>query len=36
MPSIPSSSLSPEQYLRKALKSLIQAYKGLEGEEKEE
>jgi hypothetical protein len=36
IPSIPPSSLSPEQHLREALKSLIQAYKGLEGEEKEE
>jgi hypothetical protein len=33
MPSIPPSSLSLEEYLYKALKSLIQAYRGLEGEE---
>jgi len=36
IPSVPSSSLSLEQHLREALKSLIYAYKGLEGEEKEE
>jgi len=33
MPSIPSSSLTPEEHLYEALRSLIQAYKGLEGEE---
>jgi len=34
-PSIPSYSLSPEQYLSKALESLIEAYKGIQDEEKE-
>ena len=36
MPSIPPSSLSPEEHLCEALRSLIQAYRGLEGEEQEE
>ena len=35
MPSIPSYSLSPEQYLGKALENLIEAYKGIQDEEKE-
>ena len=34
-PSIPSYSLSLEQYLSAALKTLIKAYKGIEDEEKE-
>ena len=33
MPSIPSSSRSPEEYLQEALESLVQAFKGLEEEE---
>ena len=33
IPSIPPSSLSPEEHLCEALRSLIQAYKGLEEEE---
>ena len=33
MPSIPPSSLSLEEYLYKALRNLVQAYRGLEGEE---
>ena len=36
IPSISFPPLSPEQYLQKALKSLTQAYKGLEEEEKKE
>jgi methionyl-tRNA synthetase len=36
MPSIPPSSLSPKEHLCEALRSLIQAYRGLEGEEQEE
>ena len=38
MPSVlPSSlSLSPEEHLCEALRSLIQAYRGLEGKEQEE
>ena len=36
MPSMPSSSRSPEQYLYKALESLIQAFKGLEEEEEKQ
>ena len=35
MPSIPSSSRSPEEYLQEALESLVQAFKGLEEEEEE-
>jgi len=34
IPSTPPSSLSPGQHLLEALKSLIQAYNGLKGEEK--
>ena len=36
MHNIPLSSLSPEEHLCEALRSLIQAYRGLEGEEQEE
>ncbi len=36
IPSIPFPPLSLEQYLQKALDSLIQAYKGLEEKEEEE
>ena len=36
MPSIPSSSRSPEEYLQEALESLFQAFKGLEEEEERE
>jgi len=36
IPSISFPSLSPEQYLQKALESLTQAYKGLEEKEKKE
>jgi len=38
VPSVPPSSLSlsPEEHLCEALRSLIQAYRGLEGEEQEE
>ena len=36
IPSISFPPLSPKQHLQKALESLIQAYKGLEEEEKEE
>ena len=36
IPSILFPPLSPEQYLQKALESLIQAYKGLKEEEKKE
>ena len=35
IPSISFPSISPEQYLQKALESLTQAYKGLEEKEKE-
>ena len=35
MPSMPSFSFSLEQYLYKALESLVQAFKGLEEEEEE-
>ncbi len=36
MPGMPSFSFSPEQYLYKALESLIQAFKGLEEEEEKQ
>jgi hypothetical protein len=36
MPGMPSFSFSPEQYLYKALESLVQAFKGLEEEEEKQ